>query len=270
MRSGATRRLRAGHRGGAAAGRRGHAAPANRRQRARRARSTPTRRDHERPLRGADRALDAGRAHRGGGPRGARRACARRCARPARRPSAAACTPTRAFGDVEHVAASRYQAIRDAMRGLVARTPTAALHVHVGMPDPETAIDVCNRLRAHLPLLQALAAHSPYWHGQRLRLRHGPLDGLPRVPALDRPAGVRRLGPLRRLRGAGRGGGRGPGLHVPVVGHAPEPAAWARSRCARWTRRAGSSRSPASPRSCTRSRWPAPTATRSRCRRPRR
>ncbi len=52
------------------------------------------------------------------------------------------------------------------MRGLVSRTPTAALHVHVGMPDPETAIDVCNRMRAHLPLLQALAAHSPFWHGQ--------------------------------------------------------------------------------------------------------
>ena len=51
------------------------------------------------------------------------------------------------------------------MRGLVDRTPTAALHVHVGMPDPETAISVCNRLRAYLPLLQALAAHSPYWHG---------------------------------------------------------------------------------------------------------
>jgi carboxylate-amine ligase len=33
------------------------------------------------------------------------------------------------------------------------------------MPDPETAIAVCNRLRAHLPLLQALSASSPYWHG---------------------------------------------------------------------------------------------------------
>jgi carboxylate-amine ligase len=74
--------------------------------------------------------------------------------------------PTAPFGDVEHVATSRYAAIRDAMRGLLERTPTAALHVHVGMPDPETAIEVCNRIRAHLPLLQALAAHSPYWHGR--------------------------------------------------------------------------------------------------------
>jgi carboxylate-amine ligase len=52
------------------------------------------------------------------------------------------------------------------MRGLVSRTPTGAVHVHVGMPDPETAITVYNRLRAYLPLLQALAAHSPFWHGR--------------------------------------------------------------------------------------------------------
>jgi carboxylate-amine ligase len=73
--------------------------------------------------------------------------------------------PTAAFGDVRHVPTRRYAAIRREMRGLVSRTPTAALHVHVGMPDPDTAIAACNRMRAHLPLLQALAAHSPYWHG---------------------------------------------------------------------------------------------------------
>jgi carboxylate-amine ligase len=74
--------------------------------------------------------------------------------------------PDAAFGDVVHVPLKRYEAIHREMRGLVSRTPTAALHVHVGMPDPETAITVFNRLRAHLPLLQALAAHSPFWHGQ--------------------------------------------------------------------------------------------------------
>ena len=69
------------------------------------------------------------------------------------------------YGDVVHVETERYQKIRDEMRGLLSRTPTAALHVHVGMPDPETAIHTCNRMRVHLPLLQALAAHSPYWFG---------------------------------------------------------------------------------------------------------
>jgi carboxylate-amine ligase len=74
--------------------------------------------------------------------------------------------PDGAFGDVVHVPVERYEAIAESMRGLLRRTPTAALHVHVGMPDPETAIRACNGLRRHLPLLQGLAAHSPYWHGR--------------------------------------------------------------------------------------------------------
>src|SRR5919201_6888038 len=73
--------------------------------------------------------------------------------------------PDGAFGDVVHVPALRYRKIAAQLRGLLRRTPTCALHVHVGMPDAETAIRVCNGLREHLPLLQALAANSPFWHG---------------------------------------------------------------------------------------------------------
>jgi glutamate---cysteine ligase / carboxylate-amine ligase len=73
--------------------------------------------------------------------------------------------PDGAFGDVVHYPSRRYRLIADQMRGLMSRTPTAALHVHVGMPDAESAIRACNGLRTHLPLLQALAANSPFWHG---------------------------------------------------------------------------------------------------------
>jgi len=73
--------------------------------------------------------------------------------------------PDGAFGDAPHVPSERYRAIAGQMRGLLRRTPTCALHVHVAMPDPETAIQAFNRMRAHLPLLQGLAAHSPFWHG---------------------------------------------------------------------------------------------------------
>ncbi|MGO9901650.1 MAG: YbdK family carboxylate-amine ligase [Solirubrobacteraceae bacterium] len=73
--------------------------------------------------------------------------------------------PAQPFGHVEHVDEERYQRIADDMRGLVARAPTCALHVHVGMPDAQTAIRVTNALRDHLPLLQALSANSPFWHG---------------------------------------------------------------------------------------------------------
>jgi glutamate---cysteine ligase / carboxylate-amine ligase len=74
--------------------------------------------------------------------------------------------PTGAFGDVIPYPAPRYRLIADEMRGLQARTPTCALHVHVGMPDEEAAIRAFNGVRDHLPLLQALAANSPFWHGR--------------------------------------------------------------------------------------------------------
>lgn len=73
--------------------------------------------------------------------------------------------PAAPFGDAPHVDAPRYREIGAQMRGLLRRTPTCALHVHVGMPDPGTAIRAFNRMRAHLPMLQGLAAHSPFWHG---------------------------------------------------------------------------------------------------------
>lgn len=73
--------------------------------------------------------------------------------------------PDGAFGDVVHVDEPRYRAIGDSLRGLGLRTPTCALHVHVSLPDPTVAIAAFNELREHLPVLQALAANSPFWHG---------------------------------------------------------------------------------------------------------
>jgi carboxylate-amine ligase len=74
--------------------------------------------------------------------------------------------PAAAFGDAVNYPSERYRLIAAEMRGLTARTPTCALHVHVAMPDAESAIRACNALRSHLPLLQALSANSPFWHGR--------------------------------------------------------------------------------------------------------
>jgi carboxylate-amine ligase len=73
--------------------------------------------------------------------------------------------PAAAYGDVELVDADRYRELDRLVGGLIRRTPECALHVHVGMPDAEAAIRVLNALRASLPLLQGLAAASPYWFG---------------------------------------------------------------------------------------------------------
>jgi glutamate---cysteine ligase / carboxylate-amine ligase len=40
------------------------------------------------------------------------------------------------------------------------------LHVHVGVPLPELAMAAANRLRAHLPVILALSANSPFWRAR--------------------------------------------------------------------------------------------------------
>ena len=79
---------------------------------------------------------------------------------------AAGLHPAGRLGDARLVDRERYRRVGDELRGLLQRTPECALHVHVGMPDPETAIRACNGLRVHLPLLAGLAANSPFWFGR--------------------------------------------------------------------------------------------------------
>jgi glutamate---cysteine ligase / carboxylate-amine ligase len=96
--------------------------------------------------------------------------------------------PAAAEGDAEITDKDRYEAIRDLLGDAVA-TPVGGLHIHVGMPDDETAIRVFNGLRRHLPLLQALAANSPFRHGRdtglasarEVTIRGWPRSGVPRA-----------------------------------------------------------------------------------------
>jgi carboxylate-amine ligase len=60
----------------------------------------------------------------------------------------------------------RYRYVHESMRELARREPTFAMHVHVAIADPELAVATANRMRAHLPLLLALSANSPYWQGR--------------------------------------------------------------------------------------------------------
>jgi carboxylate-amine ligase len=74
--------------------------------------------------------------------------------------------PTVTWEDVRVSAGSRYRLILESMRVLACREPTFALHVHVGVPDGATGVALLNRMRAHVPLLLALSANSPFWQGR--------------------------------------------------------------------------------------------------------
>jgi carboxylate-amine ligase len=59
----------------------------------------------------------------------------------------------------------RYDVVRKDFGDLL-RTPPCGLHVHVGIPDPETAVRLANAFRLYLPVLQALSANSPFREGK--------------------------------------------------------------------------------------------------------
>jgi carboxylate-amine ligase len=96
--------------------------------------------------------------------------------------------PSALEGEAEITDKERYERIC-ALLGDAVATPVAGLHVHIGMPDSETAIRVFNGLRHHLPLLQALAANSPFRHGRdtglasarEMTIRGWPRSGVPRA-----------------------------------------------------------------------------------------
>jgi carboxylate-amine ligase len=101
---------------------------------------------------------------------------------------AAGTHPTAVEGDSMTTEDSRYKRIEHLL-GDAGATPVCALHIHVGMPDAQTAIRAFNGLRRHLPLLEALGANSPFRHGRdtglasarALTLRSWPRAGVPRA-----------------------------------------------------------------------------------------
>lgn len=72
--------------------------------------------------------------------------------------------PCDELGEARLVAKPRYEIVRKDLAGLL-RTPPCGLHVHIGMPDPDTAVRLANSFRLYLPVLQALSANSPFWEG---------------------------------------------------------------------------------------------------------
>jgi glutamate---cysteine ligase / carboxylate-amine ligase len=97
--------------------------------------------------------------------------------------------PEHEFGSAAAARGRRYAEIDAMLRGLWRRMPYCGMHVHVGMPDPETAVRAANGMRKWVPALIALGANSPFWHGRdsglastrAALLRSFPRTGVPRA-----------------------------------------------------------------------------------------
>jgi carboxylate-amine ligase len=65
----------------------------------------------------------------------------------------------------------RYEQIVEELQQLARSLLIFGLHIHVGMPDSETAIELMNEARYFLPHLLALSTSSPFWMGRDTGLK---------------------------------------------------------------------------------------------------
>jgi len=116
--------------------------------------------------------------------------------------------PTARRDEVRLVELERYRKVLTEMRGLILRASEAALHVHVGMPDAESAIRAFNGLRGWLPLLRGLAASSPFWFGRDSGLASARWALVRPYPGRGIPRALRDVADYERvLAETARGGG---------------------------------------------------------------
>jgi glutamate---cysteine ligase / carboxylate-amine ligase len=73
--------------------------------------------------------------------------------------------------DQEVTEADRYLMLAHDLQAVVRRLVICGMHVHVGVEDPETRIDLMNQVIYFLPHLLALSTSSPFWHGSETGLK---------------------------------------------------------------------------------------------------
>ena len=99
-------------------------------------------------------------------------------------PIAVSCHPSADWKQQHHTDKARYNDLEEALGGVARRLLICGMHVHVGIEDQETRIDLMNQLIYFLPHLLALSTSSPYWQGEDTRLasyRLTVFDNLPRT-----------------------------------------------------------------------------------------
>ncbi|MDT1064296.1 carboxylate-amine ligase [Paracoccus sp. CPCC 101403] len=81
-------------------------------------------------------------------------------------PISVACHPSADWREQGRTDKERYHRLSHQMRGMARRMLICGMHVHVGLPDPATRIDLMNQFSYFLPHLLALSASSPFWQGE--------------------------------------------------------------------------------------------------------
>lgn len=99
-------------------------------------------------------------------------------------PIAASCHPLADWKEQHHTDKARYNDLARDLGGVVRRMLICGMHVHIGIEDKATRIDILNQLTYFLPHLLALSTSSPFWQGMDTGLNSYRLtvfDNLPRT-----------------------------------------------------------------------------------------
>jgi carboxylate-amine ligase len=99
-------------------------------------------------------------------------------------PIAASCHPFSDWKDQKVTERDRYVGLARDLGGVARRMLICGMHVHVGIEDEETRVDLSNQMAYFLPHLLALSTSSPFWQGEDTGLASYRLtifDNLPRT-----------------------------------------------------------------------------------------
>jgi glutamate---cysteine ligase / carboxylate-amine ligase len=78
----------------------------------------------------------------------------------------AATHPFSRWRDQEITPNDRYYRLAALLQETVVRPVTFGLHVHIGVESGDKAILIAHRIQRYLPILLAMSANSPFWHGR--------------------------------------------------------------------------------------------------------
>lgn len=84
---------------------------------------------------------------------------------------AAATHPFSRWADQQVTPFPRYRGVLEEMQVLAQRLLIFGMHIHIGLDDPDFAIDTMNVVRYMLPHLLALSTSSPFWSGRKTGLK---------------------------------------------------------------------------------------------------
>jgi len=104
-------------------------------------------------------------------------------------PIAASTHPFANWTAQRHTAKERYDMLARDLRAVADRLLICGMHVHVGIEDEDSRIDLMNQVKYFLPHLLALSTSSPFWQGVNTGLmsyRLTVFDALPRTGVPER------------------------------------------------------------------------------------